>query len=127
MGTLSKAIGSHGAYICAREDLINFLVNKPKDITMQVINNLGQLIYTMDYAAFSGRFLNCRIHLTCDSFHMYFFLKFRNECKTEAGWVPKIPGVLLLDVLEFSGKISNFNCFCITLIENIEDGFGPCV
>lgn len=35
---------------------ISFLVNKPKNITLQVINNLGQVIYTKDYANFSGRF-----------------------------------------------------------------------
>lgn len=30
MGTLSKAIGSQGAYICANETLINFLINKSR-------------------------------------------------------------------------------------------------
>ncbi|MFC1704089.1 8-amino-7-oxononanoate synthase [Candidatus Omnitrophota bacterium] len=27
MGTLSKALGAHGAYVCASKDLINFLIN----------------------------------------------------------------------------------------------------
>jgi glycine C-acetyltransferase len=30
MGTLSKAIGSHGAYICGKASLINFLINKSR-------------------------------------------------------------------------------------------------
>lgn len=30
MGTLSKAIGSQGAFICGSEDLINFLINKSR-------------------------------------------------------------------------------------------------
>jgi len=31
MGTLSKAVGSHGAYICAEKTLIDFLVNKSRE------------------------------------------------------------------------------------------------